>query len=161
MAPSDHPGERQLNLAHVVRRSSIYGPGERFVLWVQGCTLRCPGCWNRDTWSRSPRAVRSVGEILALIDAERKPPQPALEGVTFLGGEPMEQANALAAVAAGARQMGLSVMVYTGFELALLAQPAQQRLIGFADLLVTGRYVAAERDTSLRWRGSENQRLVP
>jgi sulfatase maturation enzyme AslB (radical SAM superfamily) len=79
----------RLNLARIIQRSAANGPGERFVIWVQGCPLACPGCWNPDTWAfqkRELRDTKSVVEEILSVDG--------IEGVTFTGGEPFMQARA-------------------------------------------------------------------
>lgn len=130
------------------------GPGERFVLWVQGCSIRCAGCWNRDTWTRAPRTLRTVGELLREVDAAV-----GIEGVTITGGEPFEQAEVLLPFVEGVRTRGLSVMVFTGREPKELADRASRALITAVDVLVSGRYEARQRSLDLPWRGSSNQRV--
>jgi len=144
----------RLNLARTLPRSAANGPGERFVVWVQGCPLRCPGCWNPDTWSFAPRHLRTVGSLAREIIAT-----PGIEGVTFTGGEPFAQAEALAELGGMAQAAGLSVFVFTGYELDELASPDQRRLLAVTDVLVTGRYVATRHAEGLAWRGSANQRV--
>lgn len=83
-----------------------------------------------------------------------------IEGVTFLGGEPMLQARGLAQVALGARAMGLSVMVFTGYtvdELEAVQPIAWQDLLQVTDVLVDGPYLAQHPDGERRWIGSTNQ----
>lgn len=144
----------QLNLARTLARSAANGPGERFVLWVQGCPLACPGCWNPDTWAFGRRDLRSVGELAQVILATE-----GVEGVTFTGGEPFVQARALAALAERVRAAGLSVFVFTGYELDELTRPEHRDLLACTDVLVAGRYVATQRERGLAWRGSANQRV--
>jgi len=143
-----------LNLARTLPRSEANGPGERFVVWVQGCPLACAGCWNPDTWSFARRDVRAVSALVADITATT-----GIEGITFTGGEPFSQARALAKVARSVRAEGLSVFVFTGYELGELSAEAQRALLDETDVLVAGRYVEAERVEGLPWRGSRNQRV--
>lgn len=144
----------RLNLARTLPRSAANGPGERFVVWVQGCPLHCPGCWNPDTWAFQRRDLRSVDELAADILGTE-----GIEGVTFSGGEPFAQARALAALAERVRAAGLSVFVFTGYELDELTRPEHHTLLAVTDVLVTGRYVQARRASDLPWRGSANQRV--
>lgn len=144
----------RLNLARTLRRSAANGPGERFVLWVQGCPLACPGCWNPDTWAFKRRELTDVEELAGDILATQ-----GIEGVTFTGGEPFVQAQALAALAAQIRAAGLSVFVFTGYDLEELTKPAHRALLALTDVIVTGRYVEAERREGLAWRGSANQQV--
>ncbi|WP_438040197.1 4Fe-4S single cluster domain-containing protein [Sorangium sp. So ce128] len=137
-------------------RSAIYGPGERFVLWLQGCAIRCPGCWNQDLWTFEERSLWEPATL-----AERVLEEPGLEGVTLLGGEPLHQAEALVPFLDIIRAASLSVMLYTGFELEELDHHRYQPVLERTDLLVLGRYRAEERELSLLWRGSRNQRVIP
>ncbi len=142
----------KLNVASILRRSAVNGPGERYVIWTQGCPLACPGCWNPDTWAFERRTLWTVGELLADIASAD-----GIDGVTFTGGEPFTQAAAVAELAAGVKNLGLSVVVFTGYEMAELASAEARQLLALTDILVSGRFVGAERALDLRWRGSRNQ----
>lgn len=144
----------RLNLARTIDRSAANGPGERFVVWVQGCPLACPGCWNPDTWAFERRDLRSVDDLIAQIRSTG-----GIEGVTFTGGEPFAQARALTKLATQVRAAGLSVFVFTGYDLDELVHPEHRALLAVTDVLVAGRYVEAQRATGLAWRGSANQRV--
>ncbi|MCX4242519.1 4Fe-4S single cluster domain-containing protein [Paraliomyxa miuraensis] len=144
----------RLNLANTLRRSAANGPGERFVVWVQGCPLACPGCWNPDTWSFDPRRMVEVNAMAEEILAVQ-----GIEGVTFTGGEPFIQGRALASLGRIVQDAGLSVLVFTGFERAELVGHARQELLEVTDVLVTGRYSQAQRTTEQPWRGSSNQQV--
>lgn len=146
--------EPVINVARWLPRSSVNGPGERFVLWVQGCPLHCPGCWNPDTWSHAPRQLMAVAEIADMIAKSG-----TLDGVTFTGGEPFAQATALADLAEQLRAHDLSIMAFTGYELAELSGQAQQRLLCLLDIVVTGRFVRHLKTDHLLWRGSSNQQV--
>ncbi len=141
-----------VNLARTLARSAVNGPGERFVVWVQGCQFRCPGCWNPDTWIFESRDLRSTEELAASILATEQ-----IEGVTFTGGEPFAQARALAEVARSVQVAGLSVFVFSGYDLEELTDPLQHALLEHTDVLVAGRYREVERSTDLPWRSSTNQ----
>lgn len=141
----------------VLPRSSIYGPGERWVLWVQGCTLGCKGCWNVETWSRRTDTERTVASLLSELEAAASAGD--LEGISLLGGEPLQQAEPVLELIHAAREMGLSVLLYTGYEPEEY-DPTMQACHDGSDLVIGGRYVEALRDPFLRWRGSSNQRLV-
>lgn len=144
----------RLNLARTLRRSAANGPGERFVVWVQGCPLACGGCWNPDTWPFARRDSREADALVVEILSVK-----GIEGVTFTGGEPFAQARALAEVAARVQVAGLSVVVFTGYEMDELDGADARSLLAHTDLLVAGRYVQDEREEGLPLRGSRNQRL--
>lgn len=144
----------KLNLARTLCRSAANGPGERFVVWVQGCPLGCPGCWNPDTWAFTPRLVRDVDDLAAEILSTE-----AIDGVTFTGGEPFAQARPLAELAHRVKLRGLSVFVFTGYDLHELRSDAAKRLLDVTDVLVAGRYVSERRTLTSPWLGSANQRV--
>jgi anaerobic ribonucleoside-triphosphate reductase activating protein len=151
---------RTLNIAATVACTESEGPGRRYALWVQGCPLRCPGCCNPGFLPFVERTRRSVDAVVADLHAAAL--RHGLEGISLLGGEPMAQAAALADVAAAARALGLSVMVYSGFTLAELQVPQDdgvQRLLAHTDLLVDGRYDEGRRTIARRFIGSDNQQL--
>jgi anaerobic ribonucleoside-triphosphate reductase activating protein len=136
----------------------VEGPGARYALWVQGCSIRCPGCCNPHLFDGAGGHAVGVDTLMAEIRGA----MPAIEGVTFLGGEPFEQAGGLARLAAGARELGLSVMVFSGYTLEELrdrADGAVEALLRSTDVLVDGRYDAARPERTRLWAGSENQRF--
>jgi anaerobic ribonucleoside-triphosphate reductase activating protein len=155
MGPEQHQIET-LRVGALVEVTEVEGPGSRFALWVQGCSIRCPGCCNPHLFEAGGGEVMSVEELLARLRAVSD----RVEGVTLLGGEPFEQAGPLARFARGARALGLSVMAFSGFTLEeLRARPDAGELLAATDLLVDGRYEAPLPERERRWAGSRNQRF--
>lgn len=146
-----------IRVARVVPETVAEGPGTRFAVWVQGCTIRCPGCFNPQYWTSRGGKLMSAAELLAEI------PQQQVEGVTLLGGEPFEQAAALAPFARLVQQAGLSVMSFTGYTLQQLRQraaagdTATAQLLEATDLLIDGPFVQEQLDHERPWVGSRNQ----
>ena len=160
-------GDTMIHLARWLPRSTsgVNGPGDRSVIWVQGCPLRCAGCFNPaflEFDGGKPHVQEISSEQLArrvLAEHAKRP----LEGVTFSGGEPMAQADGLAAVAARLRREGLSVVVFTGYTWSYLqskATPAMQSLLDKTDLIVAGPYVARFKTPTPDMCGSSNQTIV-
>ncbi|HEY5926067.1 MAG TPA: 4Fe-4S single cluster domain-containing protein [Kofleriaceae bacterium] len=135
-------------------RSRANGPGARFVVWLQGCTLGCPGCFNPTTHdTRGGRDV-SLDEL-----ARQLADTPGIEGVSLSGGEPLQQAEGAAALLAAARALGLSTLAFSGYTLEeIRALPHGPTVLAQLDVLVDGRYVAGER-LATGLRGSANQRI--
>jgi anaerobic ribonucleoside-triphosphate reductase activating protein len=136
------------------------GPGARFALWLQGCSIRCPGCCNPHLFDDKGGSLVERAALLAEVVAVRG----EIEGVTLLGGEPFEQAESLAPFARGARELGLSVMTFSGYTLEELRTQAASRtaffdLLAVTDVLVDGRYAASRPEQDRRWAGSANQRF--
>lgn len=147
-----------LNLASRVPCTEVEGPGRRAAVWVQGCNKRCLGCCNPGYLQFVERELVSAQSVLDWLSDAHKTYD--LEGVTFLGGEPMLQAKGLAFVAQGAQALGLSVMVFSGYtraELDELKLPGSAQLLRNIDVLVDGPYEAKLPDQSRLWVGSSNQ----
>ena len=140
--------------------SIVDGPGLRAVLWTQGCAHHCPGCQNESTWDFKGGADVPISVVLEAIDELEYQ-----DGITFSGGDPMFQPEACNIIANHCKNKGLNIWVYTGFtfeELMLMAKrkPIYLDFLKKIDVLVDGRFIIAERDLSLLFRGSRNQRLI-
>jgi anaerobic ribonucleoside-triphosphate reductase activating protein len=163
LCPMEYPTllpQNTLNLATWVSCTSSEGPGLRFALWVQGCTIRCPSCCNPDMFSAKPKRLVPVQEVYEWVRQARQ--KHSIEGITFLGGEPFEQAQALVALASLAQLDGLSVMVFSGYTLEFIQNSTQSSwhsLLDSLDILVDGPYLHEQRTRQRRWIGSENQRI--
>lgn len=129
-----------LNLMGYVDESNVNGPGSRAVVWVQGCLRECPGCFNKASWAFEENQLMSVEEV-----AQKILSNPNNQGVTFSGGEPFWQAEALTQLARIVKAQGLNVMSFTGFTLEELrspnAPPHAQELLAELDLLIDGPYL--------------------
>lgn len=136
--------------------TKVEGPGIRACIQVQGCPIHCAGCAVPFTWPEDGGFTMGVDQL-----AEQILQGPAIEGVTFLGGEPFAQAQALAALGRILKQEGLSVMTFTGYLLENLQQSGNQDyldLLAITDLLIDGPFQIEHLDTSRPWVGSSNQR---
>lgn len=129
------------------------GPGRRVGLWLQGCSIRCPGCISADTWEPAVGAV----PLEHLLDRMSEMADGA-EGLTVSGGEPFDQPEALAAVLARWRELSTkSTLVFTGRELEDVAGWTA-RHPGLIDALITGPF-RSDLPQTLAMRGSDNQRI--
>lgn len=145
-----------LHLAHILHGCRTLGPGSRTVLWVRGCSLRCPGCIAAPILGPGPSWDVDPAELATRILSHDDE-----EGITISGGEPFEQAEPLAILAALVQVAGRSVMVYSGHSLESLRGsdlPGVQDLLAAADILIDGPFIQA-RQGDLLWRGSDNQRV--
>ncbi|MEW6574711.1 MAG: anaerobic ribonucleoside-triphosphate reductase activating protein [Bacillota bacterium] len=147
-----------LRIAGVVRESVVDGPGLRYVIFAQGCPHRCPGCHNPETWDPAGGYKVTVEEIVADITRN-----PLLNGVTFSGGEPFSQAEAFAPLGRVLKEKGYDIVTYTGYayeELQATADKAVQDLLEITNILIDGPFIQAQRDLTLPFRGSRNQRII-
>lgn len=146
-----------MQLASIVEDSIVDGPGIRVTVFCQGCPHRCEGCHNPQSHPFEGGTPKTAQEVFAVIKGS-----PLARGVTFSGGEPFAQAQAFAALAALLKADGYEVASYSGytFEELLAGTPAQQALLQQLDILVDGPFVLAQRNLDLRFRGSENQRII-
>jgi len=128
------------------------GPGERIGIWLQGCSIRCPGCISLDTWDTG-RGATTVEAILETIE----PWLGKADGFTVSGGEPFEQPLALAALLRGLRRRHAGdILVYSGYRLEALDLAAFEGLI---DALICDP-LEVDQPQTLALRGSDNQRLI-
>jgi anaerobic ribonucleoside-triphosphate reductase activating protein len=146
-----------LRVATIVADTEAEGPGRRFAVWVQGCSLRCAGCCNPEMFDDRRGTAMTGDELLAKLPD-------GVEGITLLGGEPFDQAAGCAEVARLAKARGLTVMVFSGYTRAELAERADaSELLAEIDLLVDGRYDRTKPEPpppiGRRWIGSANQTM--
>ena len=149
-----------ININRMIDATLAEGPGLRAAIWVQGCLRRCPGCCNVDQLAIEERMLVPVDAICERIAAAKD--EYGIEGVTFLGGEPLLQAEGLAPVAAFAHALGLTVMVFTGYTLEELRRnplAGSDELLEATDVLVDGAYLADRVEKIRNWVGSTNQRF--
>lgn len=149
-----------IRLAGIIRESIVDGPGIRFVVFAQGCPHHCRGCHNAETHDFDGGYDESIERIMKAIDED-----PLISGVTFSGGEPVCQPKAFAQLAKEVKKRNLSLMMFSGyiFEDILTMSSENQalkELVKNLDLLMDGPYVEEERDLTLRFRGSRNQRFI-
>lgn len=147
-----------INVYKILKKTKVEGPGVRFCIWVQGCKKHCSGCFAKDTWSFGSGQDYTVDELVDFIESEN-----GIEGVTFLGGEPFEQAQELSELALRVKQKGLSVLCFTGYtfdELKAKNDKYVNNLLGNLDLLIDGGFEIEKFDISRPWVGSSNQRYI-
>lgn len=154
-----------IHLARIQHSTNVEGPGVRSAIWVAGCSIKCVGCFNPHLWDKEngfEMTIKSLVDEIVLA----KEMDPSIEGITWLGGEPFEQAIALAEASKQLRAVGFSVMTFTGFKLSKLTSNTNKNLdsnlalLEETDLLVDGPFVNSQLDNSRPWLGSVNQEFV-
>ena len=157
-----------MNYGQIKNCDIANGEGVRVTLFVSGCTNRCKGCFQPETWDFNygqPYTQETEDEIIKLLEPEY------INGLTLLGGEPFEPENQRVLVSLVKKVKVLypnkTVWAFTGFTLEQLMHQAPhprtevtQDLLFNIDVLVDGRYEADKKNVTLKFRGSENQRLI-
>lgn len=157
--PTIVEGPVTLEIAGTAADTEAEGPHRRFAVWVQGCTLACPGCCNPEMFDRGHGRTIEIAALDGTISALSR--SGAIEGITVLGGEPLQQLDGVAALCERAVAAGLGVIVFTGYTLAeARTQVGFERLWACIDTLVEGRFDAKLPETTRRHVGSQNQSLV-
>ena len=147
-----------IKIAGVVDDSVVDGEGYRFTIFTQGCPHHCEGCHNPQTHDFAGGREADIDELYAQIMEN-----PLLAGVTFSGGEPFCQPEPLTQLAKKLHERHLDIWTYTGYtleELTARHDPAMDALLAATDVLIDGRFLLDQRDLTLAFRGSRNQRVI-
>jgi anaerobic ribonucleoside-triphosphate reductase activating protein len=157
-----------MNYATIKPRDIANGPGVRVSLFVSGCTHRCPGCFNEEAWDfdyGQPFDQSTIDEILGLLQPDY------VQGLTLLGGEPFDPRNQPAIVELlrqiKAKYPHKSIWAFTGYLFDRDILPGRlgestitREYLSYLDVLVDGPFIQARKNLTLRFRGSDNQRLI-
>ena len=144
-----------LRILHIVEGTSVDGPGLRTSIYMAGCNHHCPGCHNPASWNPQGGEERSLDELMQVIAYNEAP-------VTLSGGDPLQQPDGTRDLISRIKhELGYNVWCYTGYTWEeIVNDPKLFKVVQELDVLVDGPFKMAERDISLRFRGSRNQRLI-
>lgn len=148
----------KIRIASLINDSIVDGPGLRYAVYTQGCHHGCKGCHNPQTHDPKGGTEDDTDRIWQEIQEN-----PLLSGITFSGGDPLEQPLPLVELAQKAHEHGLSVWCYTGWvweDLLKENDPDVMALLNHVDVLVDGPFLLEQRTLDLPFRGSKNQRLI-
>ncbi|MBO6303339.1 MAG: anaerobic ribonucleoside-triphosphate reductase activating protein [Ruminiclostridium sp.] len=157
-----------MNYGEIKNCDIANGDGVRVTLFVSGCTNRCEGCFQPQTWDfgfGKPFTEETENELIGMLAPTY------INGLTLLGGEPMEPDNQRALLPFLQRVKkeypDKDIWVFSGFTYEEMKREGSHcrcectdELLGLADVLVDGRFVLALKNISLRFRGSSNQRII-
>lgn len=147
-----------LRISGIVSESIVDGKGIRYVIFTQGCPHNCKGCHNPQTHDFSQGENKEISEIISEVKQN-----PLLMGVTLSGGEPFCQAETLIPLSEELKALGLNIWAYSGYTYEQLidnVQPFTNKLLSLVDVLVDGPFILTERDLTLQFCGSKNQRVI-
>lgn len=150
----------KIRISGVEKESTVDGPGFRYVLFTQGCTHNCAGCHNVETHDIDGGIEVEINEIIKDIKTS-----PYLTGVTFSGGDPIVQSHKLIELSRQIKLLGLNLIIYTGYtfeDLLALSNNTNKlnELLAYVDILIDGKFILQEKDLTLAFKGSTNQRAI-
>ena len=133
----------QLRIHHLLDSSLVNGPGKRAVIWLHGCTLACPGCFNPETHSTSAGKNYLIEALMDWL----APLTDQVDGLTISGGEPLQQIHPLVDLLQQVKaRIGLPVLLFTGYTWnEIQKMPAAPVLLACVDVIIAGRYLADQR----------------
>ena len=137
---------------YLLKNTKVEGPKRRYCIWFQGCSKRCKGCFSKATWDFEGGYKIDCDKLLEDIFKQKH-----IEGVTFLGGEPFEQYEALEYLSKNIHSKNLGIVCFTGklFEEIKSNYP---NILPYIDLLIDGGFEEDKKDYSRPWVGSKNQK---
>lgn len=147
-----------IRLAGICPNTLVNGEGMRKVIFTQGCRHNCKGCFNPETHSFDGGELYDCNEVILSTIKD-----PLIKGVTFSGGDPMEQALSCAYIAKALKNRGLNIWSFTGYrfeELINSDKEGVKEFLEYIDILVDGKFEESLQIEGLRFKGSSNQRII-
>lgn len=152
--------KKTVRLAGIAYESLVNGPGMRRVFFAQGCKHNCKGCFNPETHNFDGGEIMDMDELIKdVLD------NPLLKGVTFSGGDPIEQAHSFSYMANIFKSSNLNIWCYTGYKFEDLIKKMEldksiKDLLNNIDVLVDGKFEINNKKEGLKFKGSSNQRII-
>ena len=146
----------KIKVANILYETMTDGPGMRTSIYCQGCSHYCKGCHNPQTWDFSGGKEYTINELFEIIVDDD------FSDVTFSGGDPMFQVEAFTELAKMVKnKTNKTIWCYSGYTYEQIKEnPKMSLILPFLDVLVDGRFMIEKRNPDLKFRGSENQRIV-
>ena len=148
-----------VKISGIMRESIVDGPGMRYSIFTQGCPHNCNGCHNPETHDFNGGSYMTIDEMYSQICESD-----LISGVTFSGGEPLCQADVLVKLARRIKaNTELNIVIFSGYlieDLLQMNNPDITELLQLADWLIDGKFSLEEKDLTLAFRGSKNQRII-
>lgn len=145
-----------IRVLDILHQTMADGPGFRTAIYCAGCLHHCKGCHNPQSWDMAGGKPMSVDELLEIIKAD------SMSDVTFSGGDPFYQVDAFTELARRIKEeTNKTIWCWTGFTYEeIMADAHLAQMLLYLDVLVDGPFILEQRDTTLLFRGSPNQRII-
>lgn len=153
--------KKTVRLSSPIQRDSIVdGEGLRTVIWFQGCPHHCPGCHNPSSHDFKGGFVKNIDDLITEIKSLK-----IQDGITFSGGEPMSQPEALLLISKAAKEDNLNLWCFTGYVFEQLIEmsksnPIYLEVLNYIDVLIDGKFELDQKSLNLKFKGSINQRTI-
>lgn len=152
--------DKNIRLSGLIHESLVNGPGIRRVFFSQGCKHNCHGCFNVETHSFNGGYLFNMDELLSDIKEN-----PMIKGVTFSGGDPFEQSDKFSYMARELKKLNVNIWCYTGYRFEDLIDDEKEKyhwgeLLRNIDVLIDGKFDKNRASEDLKYRGSDNQRII-
>lgn len=150
----------KIKIAGIIKESIVDGPGIRLVVFTQGCIHNCKNCHNPETHSLDKGNYIEIREIISMVEKN-----PILDGITISGGEPFLQAEELMDLSKRIKKLKLNIIIYTGYIFEDIIEKSKkdkvyEDILKEVDIIVDGPYIEEKKNLLLKFRGSENQRII-
>ncbi len=145
-----------LNVNRFIPTTEAEGPGLRSCVWLQGCHMRCKGCFAKELWESEEHHLYTPYDLISRVPS-------IAEGITILGGEPFEQEEGLSLLLKLAWDKGLSTIVFTGYTLEDMQSKENKTvhsILSHIDVLIDGPYIESLKSFDVPLIGSKNQRIL-
>ncbi len=141
-----------MKINYIIKNSKVNGPGIRYTIWVQGCSIHCEGCSNKDTWDFNK------GQEILINDLVKDIEEQTIDGISITGGEPLDQYKKVL------KFLKLvfpkyNVLLTTGYTLNEIEQRKAKEILNYIDILISGPFDLNLIDNTDKWRGSTNQKI--
>ncbi|MEK5477816.1 anaerobic ribonucleoside-triphosphate reductase activating protein [Paenibacillus sp. FSL R5-0407] len=149
-------------IADYKRFDVINGRGLRHSIFTSGCTHHCKGCFNAATWNFN-YGKPYTEELEEQIIGDLNMPDVQITGLSILGGEPFQNVDGLLRLASRVRNecSGKDIWVWSGYTFEeIIADDNKRKLLSCCDVLIDGKFILEQRNLKLKWRGSNNQRVI-
>lgn len=139
-----------MRIHSVIEQSKVNGPGIRYTIWFQGCSIHCPDCANKQMWDHKEGYSKSPQDLIADIKKVK------VDGVSLTGGEPLDQYKELVIFLKLCKKNDIAVFLTSGHYLSEIKE-IYPKILTLVDILIDGPFIKDKLDTSPLWRGSTNQ----
>ncbi|AHI54120.1 thiol peroxidase [Spiroplasma sabaudiense Ar-1343] len=146
-----------LNINNFLMQTTIEGPGKRFAVWFQGCSIGCRDCSNQEMLSFDKKMFLPVSLLMEKIKEAKL--KFLIEGITILGGEPFLQPDGLLELVEGCKKLNLNIIIFSGYLYENLEKQFFE-ILAQIDILIDGPFIASKLDRNRRLIGSTNQRVI-